>query len=105
MRLTEFVLARLSEDEESAREWAADEGAYIWDRSPVDPTRMLAECEAKRRIVEAHKPYRRIYGLGCDVCLQPRHLPADAPGWPCLTLRLLALPYADHPDYQQEWRA
>lgn len=23
---------------------------------------------------------------------------------PCPTLRMLALPYADHPDYRQEWR-
>ncbi len=23
---------------------------------------------------------------------------------PCVTLRLLALPYAGHPDYQPEWR-
>jgi hypothetical protein len=23
--------------------------------------------------------------------------------WPCPTLRLLALPYADHPGYEPEW--
>jgi hypothetical protein len=28
----------------------------------------------------------------------------DAQGWPCQTLRLLALPYADHPDYRPEWK-
>jgi hypothetical protein len=24
--------------------------------------------------------------------------------YPCDTLKLLALPYADHPDYRDEWR-
>lgn len=69
-----------------------------------DPVRVLAECEAKRRVVELHKPYRRIHGVGCEACLQPRRLPPDAPGWPCDTLRLLALPYADRPGYRAEWK-
>jgi len=55
-----------------------------------DPARVLAECSAKRRIVE----------LGvCTACAteaQPCDHRAD-------TLRLLALPYADHEDYREEW--
>lgn len=56
-----------------------------------DPHRVLAECEAKRRVVEEYSavpdgqqgPYRA--GLG-------------------RALRCLALPYSDHPDYRPEWR-
>ncbi|MEU5426885.1 DUF6221 family protein [Streptomyces olivoreticuli] len=74
--------------------------------------RVLAEVEAKRRLVDLHQ------GEGefpkCAVCAQPETFDEDVDGnqerfrWaestPCLTLRLLALPHADHPDYRQEWR-
>jgi hypothetical protein len=43
------------------------------------PTRVLAECRAKRQVLEA---------CGDDEQV----------------LRCLALPYADHPDYREEWR-
>ncbi|WP_424891820.1 DUF6221 family protein [Streptomyces sp. XH2] len=76
------------------------------------PACVLAEVEAKRRLVDLHQ------GEGefpeCAVCAQPEFFAEDADGnrewfrWseptPCLTLRLLALPYADHPDYREEWR-
>lgn len=64
--------------------------------------RMLAEVDAKRRIVELHEP---IDGH-CSSCLESENdfygkTYEDAP---CITLRLLALPYADHPDYDPAWR-
>ncbi|WP_158880471.1 DUF6221 family protein [Amycolatopsis anabasis] len=71
---------------------------------------MIHEVEAVRRIYQEHRTtvsdrvpgfprYGRDYW--CEVC----HVPGDSAGsnW-CLTLRLLALPYADHPDYQKDWR-
>ncbi|AMM12338.1 DUF6221 family protein [Streptomyces albidoflavus] len=52
-----------------------------------DPARVLAEVEAKRQIVER-------YAWLCE------H--GDTGGaW---VLPLLALPYADHPDYRDAWR-
>lgn len=61
----------------------------------------LAEIEAKRRIIDEHLAV----GRG-DVCYSLCH--EKAPGvpqsFPCRTLRLLALPHADHPDYREEWR-
>jgi len=62
-------------------------------------TRVLAECEAKRRIVKEIESTRRatlgITGgsarLGVTYGLD-------------VILRALALPYADHPDYRAEWR-
>lgn len=64
------------------------------------PARVLREIEAKRRIVEQHRPV----GYG-DVCLSYCHTrtPSQPQTWPCLTLRLLALPYADRPGYQEGW--
>lgn len=51
-----------------------------------DPKRVLAECEAKREIVE-----RSLSNTGVTV----------ADDWP---LHFLALPYSDHPDYREEWK-
>lgn len=55
-----------------------------------DPARALAEVEAKRRIVEGYRY------LAADPELQRQ-------AW-TFALRCLALPYADHPDYADEWQ-
>ena len=55
-----------------------------------DPARVLAECEAKRRIVELFPDAAQ-----------------DGDGWNDAgysVLRDLAAVYADHPDYREEWR-
>ncbi|MDX2766418.1 DUF6221 family protein [Streptomyces europaeiscabiei] len=82
-----------------------DEARNVWaDAEHVaahDPARVLREIDAKREIVEQHVPV----GDG-TVCLSYCHTrtPGEAQTWPCLTLRLLALPYADRPGYQDEWK-
>jgi hypothetical protein len=100
MEIAEFLLARIAEDEAVAR---AARGAV--DALPVgegysevklpevfdhvarwDPARVLAECEAKRRIVGIHQE------------------PAEWQLVSDMTLRVLALPYADRNDYRPEWR-
>lgn len=65
-----------------------------------DPARVLREIEAKRRIVEQHRPV----GYG-GVCLSLCHTraPGQPQTWPCLTLRLLALPYTGREGYRPEW--
>jgi hypothetical protein len=83
MTLTDFLLARIAEDE------ACADGLEWDDGNPVHQTaRVLAECEAKRQIVEA--------------CAEV--LAYDAEALPQDVLRFLALPYADHPDYREEWK-
>ena len=71
-----------------------------------DPARVLREVEAKRRIIDEH-PCREDSIDGsrtCPTCIVDWQWPKFEP-WPCLTLRLLALPYADHAEYrQEEWR-
>jgi hypothetical protein len=116
--LADFLLARIAEDEAVARAtsgqpWSAtvprmvhaDGGFRIKsryvastdhdeDRAHIarwNPARVLAECEAKRRIIEAASLTIEIYRSGTVLDL----------AWE--TLRLLALPYADHPDYRSEW--
>lgn len=63
-----------------------DWGLYTFH---VPPARVLAECEAKRRIINWWMAGREGQPYGHD------------------TMRLLgalALPYADHPDYDEAWR-
>lgn len=72
-----------------------------------DPARVLREVEAKRRIIAEHycpdeldadeQPHCGF----CDKALRMNDMQGT---WPCLHLRLLALPYADHPDYDESWR-
>jgi hypothetical protein len=73
-----------------------------------DPARVLADVEAKRQIVEQHKPAKLSYlpsrERGCVTCSTAQTWDAQANEANCQTLRLLALPYADHPDYRDEWR-
>jgi hypothetical protein len=108
MTLTEFLLARIAEDEATAREaqtlasiytdpqwhWlVAHNDGSRWQQTSHDPARVLAECEAKRRIVElVGRP------SSDDEWFMGRADALDE------VLSYLALPYADHPDYREEWR-
>jgi hypothetical protein len=61
-----------------------------------DPARVLREVEAKRRIVDLHvAAHAQFADYGT-----PRDGAQDALDD---VLRLLALPYSDHPDYRAEW--
>ena len=109
--LAEFLLARIAEDERVAK--VADIGVghgvrpdELWTitnppRGEVcaTPARVIAECEAKRRIVERLDAY-----LTENAETEPEGLweLLDDHAW--ATLYNLAAPYADHPDYREEWK-
>lgn len=57
-----------------------------------DPSRVLAECTAKRAIMAEHAPV--------DPCDAHDAMYRTIT---CATLRAIAAVYKDHPDYQQEW--
>lgn len=108
MTITEFLEARIAEDEDAA-------GEPIFRGEPADfsvrdvlvghsggleinASRLRAECAAKRAILEVHplRLYLAIEGWDmweCQTC----------EGYPCDTLKALASAYKDHPDYRQEW--
>ena len=110
--LVEFLGARLDEDDEVARATRKNEqrvpGTDRWFAShsnaitSMAPHRAVAEVKAKRRLLDLHEPAETEYIDG-DVCMACTAV-GDGPHYPCLTLRLLALPYTDHPDYREEWR-
>ncbi|MEF9521303.1 DUF6221 family protein [Streptomyces sp. RB13] len=67
-----------------------------------DPARVLREIDAKRQVIDLHAPGEMEYVDG-DVCMAC-DVRGGEPFYPCKTLRLLALPYADRPGYRDEWR-
>lgn len=105
--LTDFLLARIAEDEAAAHEVESDfafdpsEPLYSpldvfspgYDMRPVisiERTRVLAECAAKRAIVDLF----RNGAVG---------LRFDGSRW-VNPLEPLAAVYKDHSDYREEWR-
>lgn len=93
MTLTDFLLARIAEDETEVELGA----------SRFNPERVWAECEAKRRIVKLHLPSAsHRWCISCtDIDTLP---PNNVEAFPCRTLRALAAVYADHADYRDEWQ-
>jgi len=70
-----------------------------------DPARVLAEVDAKRRILDEIVPEAN--GLDSSVDLDRRIGIRDQTVEPYCSdqlVRLLALPYADRPGYRDEWR-
>lgn len=59
-----------------------------------DPARVLVEVEAKRAILSAYVQLSEYSSDPCESCWAQGLRQA---------LGLLALPYSDHPDYQQGW--
>ncbi len=125
--LIAFLRARFDEDEASARTWEAacihieachDTGDFL---HRFREERIVDEIDAKRKLLELHQPMPSGYRDGryvhpdpgdpaCAHCDDLCHCASgtrcespDAP-WPCATVRLIALPYAGHPDYREEWR-
>lgn len=111
--ITEFILARVAEDEATAR--------YATTRGPINerdtegwwfghyqhytrhsPERVLAECEAKRRIAALVWTQEFVvdgeWGSGRTIEEMKRAgiLPP--------ALCAMAAIWADHPDYREEWR-
>lgn len=105
MTITEFLIERIADDHSTANgiELAAHlvppnmSGLY-WGNGPyaevhITKERLLAECEAKRRIIEI------------VAWSESEYYEADAAGpGDRRVLQVLALPYSDHPDYNEAWR-
>ena len=97
MNITDFLLARIADDETLAK-YVLQYG----DRGTnpnLGPARVLAECAAKRAIVEPFAELANGRDRLCDAYLQATYK---------MILRAVILPlatvYADHPDYRREWR-
>lgn len=110
MTITEFLLARIAEDERIGRDWQHNPGKVEIHGGGTgyyglaNPERILAECQAKRAIIEQAD---EATGLDMQVDGEFRVGRRDETTEPYLgdvLLRALAAVYADHPDYDQAWR-
>jgi hypothetical protein len=86
-------------DGEAQARLVADTRANQWHIASWDPARVLAEVDAKRRILDEYeKAFDR----------RRRHREDLASAGALLEMvsvvKLLALPYADRPGYREEWR-
>lgn len=127
--LVEFLLSRLDADERDASAIAnceyyhgveSDAEAEVQRLS--DPVRVLAECAAKRALVELHRATlgaevhqngrwdaeagvmvacRYWYCASCDHDRDYGFI--GGPNEGCETLRILAQPYSAHPDFDPGW--
>lgn len=112
MTLTEFLLARITEDEENL---SALRELKVWESEcqPIGLRRFEGEIEAKRRLVNLatyvsdmrQVPTSRpgVYDVAEE--REPYSMGMDEWAEATEVLRLLTLPYADHPDFDEEWRA
>lgn len=97
MTITQFLEARISEDEERASSGWSHLREARWDTNNygqrhLTPVAVAAECKAKLAIIDLHSPIDP-----CDAHDGQMNTVS------CDTLRALAAIYADHPDYKTEW--
>jgi len=100
--ITEFLEARIAEDEARASSGWARLGDSRWETTEygqdfLTPSAVLAECAAKRAIVEKAKRADVAFGQAIN--------PASSAASFALTevLHYLASVYKDHADYQEDW--
>lgn len=101
--LAEFLLARVAEDEASNRRGPEPEA---WcDRGEgvhYDYARVLAECEAKRRIVQAWQEAALLIRATADEAnrsdIRFARIGLET------AMEALAQVYADHPEFDEAWR-
>ena len=106
--LTEFLLARIAEDQEEIENARLADAPEWWMPEHWNRERSLAECEAKRRIVELHADDEPICmgdyvaGLTHRQVIEVEAFNGVPVGY-CDTLRALGSVYAGHPDFRKEW--
>jgi hypothetical protein len=100
MELVDFLRARLDEDEAAAN--LAARGRHDqaldrddWGRLLIWPERVLADVEAKRRLIDeslvGRTKWDHTYEHGIEVGLE----------W---AVAIIATEYDTHPDYDESWR-
>ncbi|MGY2745054.1 DUF6221 family protein [Pseudarthrobacter sp. O4] len=102
MDVVEFLSQRIAEDEAAARNLLNDRS--VSESGKWYERRVLLECEAKKRLIGIVESARQ-----AALAAMVRHPEGDTPWipeaieWTTLSLNALALPYVDHPDFEQRW--
>lgn len=120
LTITDFILARVREEEELAHAALDHLGPELnWDAASVgehfdrwNPWRVESACIGRRLLLKAHRDAgpalvdlpgkaHELLTATCATCGRSSERPEP---WPCYTIRVLALEWANHPDYWTEWR-
>ena len=103
MDIVEFLTARIREDEAAALKLLGDPTLAV--SGEWYERRLLRECEAKRQLIGIIESARQsvLATLVSQEHGDSGWVP-DVIEWTTLSLNTLALPYADHPEYQPRWR-
>ena len=100
--IVDFLSERITEDEAVARTLLGDR--TVSQSGAWYEQRLLLECEAKRRLIRIVESARQaalaslVSGPVQDAGWIPQSLE-----WLEQSLNALALPYFDHPDFDQDW--
>lgn len=111
MTITEFLLARIAEDEAAANavDLLSSEMEIISTHHLPEfadymlrwqPNAVRAECAAKRAIIEQYETYGAAAQGAVSVAYTMARVSQRVMDG---ALRALAAVYKDHPDYQEEW--
>lgn len=92
MTITEFLLARIEEDEADIRSHFCEPGFEVSG---------LAECAAKRAIIRSYRSCIAAEDTTKD--FGPRLVTSGIVKGLEVAIKLLASVYASHPDYEQGW--
>lgn len=130
MNISDFILARVAEEEDAAHaaldgrapeeRWrgrstgqdAPDAGTDAEHAQRWNPWRVQSACLVRRLIVQAHRNTgpavttladgsSYLTGSTCQTC---RNHDGEPARWPCYTIRVLASEWSDHPEYRKEWQ-
>lgn len=102
--IADFLRARYQEDAAAVRANWNRNGitSERYHGTPIDPARLLEDIDTKLAIVDEHHSVE-LPGEMLDAC-STCEVTGSYPEYPCRTLRLLAQPFAGHPDHKgEEW--
>ena len=99
MNITEFLEARIAEDEAEAGSGWSTLGDTRWERdnygrTTLTPSAILAECAAKRAIIAMYEQGDEAKGWDPEAYIASTVFDV---------MHALAAVYKDHPDYQEAW--
>lgn len=99
--LVAWLLGQVARDEQTIRAMTNALGGL---RSRWSAGRLLAECDAKRRILERHAPrVGKELADGDLICGCSDFYEVNATPWPCDDVRDVASVYAGCSGYREEW--
>jgi hypothetical protein len=101
--IVEFLSERIREDEAAARKILSDR--TLSESGKWYEHRLLLECEAKKRVIRIVESARQtaLATMVSDPFEEESRWIPEAIEWTTRSLKALALPYADHPDFEQDW--